>query len=101
MELNIKDRIYLPNILPKQGKYTEMLLVESIIIKTKIMSAEVSELGIVDNQDGSVSWQKDKVVDIAFTKEEIQILKNSASKLDEEGLVSMELLPLIKNIHEQ
>lgn len=88
MELNIKDRIYIPRMLPEQGKFMEFNLKRSIIQKVVLTDEDRDKYSIVEHKDeGRVEWDSNKdfecPLNVDFTKEELDYLKNSCEALVE------------------
>jgi hypothetical protein len=86
MELNIKDRIYIPQLLPANNSFIEYNLKREIIKKVAITEKDKEEYSIIeDAQAGEITWNSEKdfmqplVVD--FTKQEIDFLKKSCEAL--------------------
>ena len=77
MELYIKDRIYIPQILPAQNSFMEYSMKREIINKVSLTEKDKEEFSIVeDSQAGKITWDSQKdfsqplVVD--FTAQEIE-----------------------------
>lgn len=86
MELNIKDRIYILQIFPKQGKYAEFNLKRGIIDKVKLTEKDREFYSIKeDAEKGNVVWDitKDLSVPLTvdFSTEEIGYLRKSCEAL--------------------
>ena len=86
MELSIKDRIYIPQMLPSKGKFTEFNLKRSIIGKVTITEKDREDYSIVENKEkGQIKWdvKKDKEMPLVvdFSKEELEYLRASCETL--------------------
>ena len=86
MELHIKDRIYIPQLLPAQNSFMEYNLKREIIKKVALTEKDKEEYAIVeDAQVGKVTWDSKKDMEqplvVDFSKQEIDYLK----KLDISG----------------
>lgn len=90
MNLTIKDRILIPEILPESGDMVEMILVRSIQKKVEITAKDIDYYEIKTNESGNTQWNgsKDKGVDIEFENSEIEILKRSFQKLNDEKKIN-------------
>lgn len=89
MELQIKDRLYLPAVLPKEGNFTAYNLKKSILRKIEISENERKEVELCENADTNrIEWnvEKDTPVNIDFTNEELGFLKQSCEKISDETL---------------
>lgn len=90
MNLTIKDRILIPEILPESGDMVEMILVRSIQKKVEITAKDIDYYEIKTNESGNTQWNgsKDTGVDIEFENSEIEILKRSFQKLNDEKKIN-------------
>lgn len=88
MELHIKDRIYIPQLLPAQNSFMEYNLKREIIKKVALTEKDKEEYAIVeDAQAGKVTWDSKKDMEqplvVDFSKQEIDYLKKSCEALAE------------------
>lgn len=86
MELNIKDRIYIPQMLPQQGKFMEFNLKRGIINKVIFTEEDKEKYSIVEHQqEGRIEWDRKKDVELPltvdFTKEELDYMKVSCESI--------------------
>lgn len=86
MELSIKDRIYIPQMLPKQGKFTEFNLKRGIIGKVAITEKDRKDYSIEeDKEKGQIKWDVKKDIEmplvVDLTKEELEYLRASCELL--------------------
>ena len=88
MKLSIKDRFYIPQILPKDGSFKEFNLKRGIVEKVAITEEDREKYSITEHKDdGRIEW--DPKVDnenplvVDFSKEEIEYLKRSCENLIE------------------
>jgi len=87
MELFIKDRIYIPQLLPAQNSFMEYNLKKSIIKKVEFSQEERKKYSFKEEGENKLTW--DGKLDVAnplkvkFTKEELEFLKSSCEKLAE------------------
>lgn len=86
MELNIKDRIYIPQLLPQQNTFMEYNLKRGIIGKVSITEGDKKEYAIVeDSEAGKVTWDSKKDAEmplvVDFSPQEIEYLKKSCESL--------------------
>lgn len=89
MELMIKDRLYIPALLPKEGTFKEFNLKKEIRRKTAISEGEREALGLRENPESKrIEWNVDKEtpLHVDFTQEEISYLKSVCEKLTDEQL---------------
>lgn len=90
MELFVKDRIYIPAILPAEGSFLDFNLKRSILGKVALTDGDREKYSIVENREkNSVTW--DVAVDAAnpikveFTTEEVAYLKRTCEALGDSG----------------
>jgi hypothetical protein len=86
MELSIKDRFYIPQILPKQGKFREFNLKRGIIEKVAIRESDREKYSIQEQEeDGKIVWDSKKDAEnpltADFSKEELDYLKTSCENI--------------------
>ena len=88
MELYIKERFYIPQMLPQQNTFMEFGLKRSILNKVEITEKDKKEYNIQEDQENNrITWdyKKDKECPLVveFTEEETKFLKKSCEKLSE------------------
>lgn len=86
MELHIKDRIYIPQILPQTGTFMEFNLKRNIIEKVQITAKDRDDYNIKENkEEGKITWDsaKDQQIplQVEFSKDELDYLKKACEKL--------------------
>lgn len=89
MELLIKDRLYLPAFLPKEGNFKDFNTKKSILKKIEIMQDEREAVGLKENPDNKrIEWdvEKDTPLVVDFSVEEMQYLKTSCEKISDQNL---------------
>lgn len=89
MELSIKDRLYIPALLPKEGNFRQFNLKKEIQRKIEISESERTELNLRENeQTKRIEWdtEKDTPVHIDFSADELTYLKEVCEKLSDETL---------------
>ena len=89
MELSIKDRLYIPALLPKEGNFREFNLKKEVLKKIEITESQRKEVGLMENQETKrIEWdvEKDIPVLIDFSKEEMEYLKMCCEKVSDEQL---------------
>lgn len=88
MELHIKDRIYIPQILPQQNSFMEYNLKREIIKKIVLTEKDKEEYAIVeDSQAAKITWDYAKDMNnpliVDFSKQELEYLKKACESLIE------------------
>lgn len=89
MELSIKDRLYIPAILPQEGTFKAYNHKKEILRKIEISQQERSDVGLKENKEnGRIEWdvEKDTPLSVSFSTEELQYLKQSCEKLSDQQL---------------
>lgn len=89
MEMTIKDRLYLPSLLPDKGNYREFNLKKGILQKIALTDAEREAVGLhrVEETD-RIEWDTDKETPLVadFSREELDYLREACEKLSEKTL---------------
>ena len=88
MQLNIRDRFYIPAIFPTKGTFAEYSLKREIIKKIAITEEDKKKYSIEENlESGQVTWNKEmdlkEPLIVEFTTGEIEYLKKSCESLSE------------------
>ncbi len=94
LKLNIRDRILVQGLLPKQSDIITQVLVADIIKKVAFSQQENKSCDI-KNVGGQISWQKQKTITVHFTTAEIVILKAQIQEKDKQKSITQEMLPLV------
>lgn len=89
MELFIKDRLYIPAFLPKEGNFKDFNTKKSILKKIEITQDERDAVGLKENEDTKrIEWdvEKDTPLVVDFSSDEMQYLKTSCEKISDQSL---------------
>lgn len=89
MELLIKDRLYIPTFLPKEGTFKQFNLKKEILRKIEITENERQEVGLTENKETKrIEWDinKDTPLTVEFNTDEMNYLKESCEKLSDQQL---------------
>lgn len=89
MELLIKDRLYIPAFLPKEGTFKQFNLKKEILQKIEITENERKEVGLTENQETKrIEWDvtKDTPLTVEFSTDEMNYLKESCEKISDQQL---------------
>lgn len=89
MELLIKDRLYIPAFLPKEGNFKDFNTKKSILNKIEITQDERKAVGLKENEETKrIEWdvEKDTPLVVDFSAEEMQYLKTSCEKISDQSL---------------
>ena len=95
MELHIKDRIYIPQLLPQQSKFMEFNLKRGIMKKVAITDEDRQEYNIQeDKEHNRVTWDSNKdfaqplVVD--FSNDELALLRKGCEEFTEKDTPALD-----------
>jgi len=89
MELTIKDRLYIPALLPKEGNFSQFNTKKEILRRIEISDAEKEELGLKENPDTKrIEWnvEKDIPMNVDFSSRELDYLKQACERISDEQL---------------
>lgn len=88
MDLYIKDRIFIPQMLPQQNNFMGFNLKREIVKKVALTESDRETYNIEeDSEHNRITWdiKKDKETPLVveFTKDELNYLKNACESLAE------------------
>ena len=89
MELVIKDRLYIPAFLPKEGNFKDFNTKKSILQKIEITPDERQAVDLRENQETKrIEWdvEKDTPLIVDLSTDEMQYLKTSCEKISDQSL---------------
>ena len=89
MELSIKDRLYIPALLPKEGNFRDFNTKKDIKNKVAISDAEREEIKLRNNEEtGRIEWdtEKESPLFVDFSQQELEYLKAACEKLSDQSL---------------
>lgn len=89
MELQIKDRLYIPALLPKEGNFKQFNLKKEILKKIEITGEERERVKLTENRENKrIEWdtEKDVPLRVDFSTEEMNYLKQSCERVADEAL---------------
>ena len=83
MELYIKDRLFIPQLLPQQGTFMEYAIKREIVNKVALTADDKNKYDIVENQEEQrIEWDIEKDIAnptvVSFTSAELDYLKKAA-----------------------
>ena len=96
MELNIRERLGIIQLLPGEGDYDELELVDSIDEKVNVFGPEQEEIGFFIDQAGFPAWKNDKTVEVSLTKKEIGFIKERIRILHERKHITQFMFKAVK-----
>lgn len=89
MEMTVKDRLYLPALLPDKGTYKEFNIKKGILKKIALTDAEREQIGLHRVEEtGRIEWDtgKETTLAVEFSREELELLKSSCERLSDQTL---------------
>ncbi len=89
MELTIKDRLYIPALLPKEGTFRQFNIKKDILQKVEISENERKEINLHENTETKrIEWDHEKEcpLHIEFSEEQTVYLKEICEKMSEQNL---------------
>ncbi|MDR1503593.1 MAG: RNA-binding protein [Prevotella sp.] len=89
MELTIKDRLYIPAILPKEGNFSQFNTKKGILRRIEISEKERADVSLTENKETKrIEWdvEKDIPLKVDFTAEEMRYLKAACERISDEQL---------------
>lgn len=86
MELHIKDRLYIPQLLPQKGNFMEFAMKREILKKVAITEADVERYEIKqDAEANKIEWNIDKdraqPFTVDFSQAELEFIKKGCEAL--------------------
>lgn len=103
MQLTLRDRLIILNILPTEGNFITMTAKHDLIEKIKVTQDEIVSLKIESTPEGGIKWDgtKDEEKEFEITELELKLVKEKLKKLDEEGKLNDDILIIYKKINVQ
>lgn len=98
MNLSVKERLILLNILPSQDSYENILILQELKNELGLSEQDHKDMELV-NLDGDMSWNPDKEVpskEVSIGLVAFGLIKKALIKLDSDGLISMDFTPIYK-----
>ena len=100
MELNIKERLAISGLLPKEGNMVTLIIAKDVKNKVELTQELIKEIGfkIVGKR---YIWDADKKLpDIEFTKAEIKVLQDSIKELEKQKKLLLDNVDLYVKIND-
>ena len=100
VKLKLSERLSLASILPGEGKFEDLIVVEDIKEKVSINQEELDLYEIQSLANGSIAWSAEKTngvtFDYSFTERESEMIKIALEKLDKEEKLHTGLIELYR-----
>jgi hypothetical protein len=97
-KFGIEDRVMITPFLPEKGGFTTMIVKRDLLEKIQLTQAEILEIGLTEQPNGGLRWQKELEVGFELTDLEIKMLKDGAKRLDQNEALTTDLVDLYKKI---
>lgn len=94
LTLNVKERLLIANLLPKESNLSEQLIGKSILDKTFITIKEREKLIYDPLYQGEIRPDTDFEADFELTKEEHELLYNDVLQKDKEKKITPYIVSL-------
>lgn len=91
MELHIKDRLYIPQILPAQGNFMEFAMKREILKKVGLTKEDQEKYEIKEMPDeGKIVWNTDidrnEPLAVDFTQAELEYIQKGCEALADKAM---------------
>lgn len=89
MELTIKDRLYIPALLPKEGSFKDFTAKKEILRKVGISTEERERIALKENKEtGRIEWETEKemLLTVEFSADESNYLKRACEAISDQTL---------------
>lgn len=104
MLLAIQERVMLDNVLPKEGTYLTMILVEELRKCLRLTPSEIADWEVEEVTDesgrktGAIRWNGSKVeeIDVDINEAATKIVRDALLALSKAEKVTIELLSLCR-----
>lgn len=96
MQLTIKERLSLIQILPTQGSVSEMVDVYDLARELKLSDEEKGQINYIETSE-SIKWDtnKDPNKEINISKDQYKIIMNQIDILDKQKQIPLSMIELI------
>lgn len=103
MILDIKERLYLIDILPGEGSFLENMAKESITKKVLFTDEELNAVKFKTTEKGGLEWDQTKAValEVEFNISEKELLKSIYENLDKERKIKRDMMSLFTKIKQE
>lgn len=104
MELTIRDRLYIPTLLPEGGNYRKYITKKEICRKVEISKEEFERVDLKENQETKkIGWDvtKDIPLHVEFTPEEKEMLKEGCEKISDKEFPDDSIWKTVELIYDE
>ncbi len=98
--LGVKDRLYIPQLLPEKGTYLDLLTAKHIERKVEFSSEELAELKIRQGGGGIITWdvEAEKPLQLQLTEQEQELLNVHIDRKSEAGELPYYMIETIEKL---
>jgi hypothetical protein len=99
MKLKLLDRIVLGSLLPKEGKYEDLIVTEDIKKKVGLKQEEIEEYEVKTLDGGGIGWNPigaQSEFEIEFAELETGVIKKTLEKLNTDEKLTAETIGIYK-----
>lgn len=99
MQLNVKERLILPRLMPPNGTYKQLVAIRGICEAVKVTDEELKELGVTVTPQGlsGLTEKSEKITrGYDFTFEEQALVSKELVGLEKKGHLNLEVLGLFE-----
>ena len=98
--LGVKDRLYIPQLLPEKGTYIDLLTAKHIERKVEFTSEELTELNIRQGNGGIITWDMnaEKPLQLQLTDQELEFLNSQIDRKSEAGELPYSMFETIEKL---
>ncbi len=98
MILNVHERLLVLGVLPNEGNYVNLKILDELRMNLSYSEEETAEWGItVDEEENIVHWKENGEADIPIGEKATGIIVDQLRKLDKQD----RLTPLLMSIYEK
>jgi hypothetical protein len=103
MNLTVKERIQLMNLLPAQGDFRTIKVIHILKMKLGFADYELKDLEFKDLPNGQIKWNPSETIDrkeVELNRVESEIISQTLRKLEKESQLNVEHLTLYEKFCE-
>lgn len=98
MKLTIKDRVFIPSLLPTEGNRIEMISVRAIFDKIEFTSSEIEKHKIKQDRAGVV-WDSDFEKEVEFSESERVMIQEGLHRMDRESKIPVAFISTFEKLY--
>lgn len=93
--LNVFERVMITQIVPKEGNFITLRLVNDLVSKIGLSAQDFEDYGIVQ-EEGKTRWNEKGIIPKEFelADAESELIRKQLKKMDDENKLSMQMFTL-------